>query len=163
MPSDDDRATSTSGPASGFDANFDALFRRAYGVAYRLLGSRSEAEDIAQEALARAFLRWSSIEVYAEAWVVRVASNLAIGSWRKLRRLQPLTMEGATEGLSSDRVDLHRALKGLPRRQREVVVLRYLGDLSEAEIAATLGCSTGSVKTHASRGLEALRKALGDV
>jgi DNA-directed RNA polymerase specialized sigma24 family protein len=60
-------------------------------------------------------------------------------------------------------VDLHRALEALPRRQREVVVLRYFGDLSEKEIASELGLAPGSVKSHASRGLAALRARLCDM
>jgi DNA-directed RNA polymerase specialized sigma24 family protein len=67
----------------------------------------------------------------------------------------------AVDGVQAS-VDLHRALGALPRRQREVVVLRYFGDLSEREIAAELGLAPGSVKSHASRGLAALRARLGD-
>ena len=54
-----------------------------------------------------------------------------------------------------------KVLQGLPRRQREVLVLRYYEQLSEAEIATTLGCSVGSVKTHASRGIQAVAESLG--
>jgi len=54
-----------------------------------------------------------------------------------------------------------KVLQGLPRRQREVLVLRYYEQLSEAEIAKTLGCSVGSVKTHASRGIQAVAESLG--
>ena len=60
-----------------------------------------------------------------------------------------------------DRVDLVRALRALPRRQREVVALRYLADRPEAEVADLLGCSAGAVKQHAHRGLAALRARLG--
>ena len=59
-----------------------------------------------------------------------------------------------------DRVDLHRALDKLSRRQREVIVLRYFADLPEAAVAETLGCSVGAVKQHASRALAALRAEL---
>lgn len=58
------------------------------------------------------------------------------------------------------RLDLVEGLRRLPRRQREVVALRYLADVSEAETARLLGCSTGTVKTHAHRGLAALRLGL---
>jgi RNA polymerase sigma factor (sigma-70 family) len=60
----------------------------------------------------------------------------------------------------AERIDLQRALLGLSRRQRDVVVLRYGADLSEADVAAFLHCSVGTVKTHAHRGLAALRVAL---
>lgn len=68
--------------------------------------------------------------------------------------------EPVAAGPDPVRVDLYRALVGLPRRQREVVVLRHLADFSEADVAAALGCSVDSVKTHASRGLAALRAVL---
>jgi RNA polymerase sigma factor (sigma-70 family) len=55
---------------------------------------------------------------------------------------------------------LYAALERLPKRQRESVVLRYLGDLSEAQTADLMGCSVGSVKTHSSRGLAALKEVL---
>jgi RNA polymerase sigma-70 factor (sigma-E family) len=147
-----------------FEEAFEDLYARAYGVAYQLIGSRSEAEDIAQETLARAFVQWRKIRSYAEAWVVRVAGNLAIDTWRRRRHL---TARDHTEprdvsfpGPSGQRVDLHRALGRLSRRQREVVVLRFLADLPEADVARALGCSVGSVKQHASRGLAALRTTM---
>ena len=72
--------------ARTFDDEFVALARLAHRVAYRITGDATEAEDLAQEALARAALRWRRIEPYAEAWVVRVATNLAIGRWRRDRK-----------------------------------------------------------------------------
>lgn len=155
-------------PAEGYavgeyELAFPHLYRRAYDVAYKLLGYRAEAEDVAQEALARAFVHWPRVHTYAEPWVVRVAGNLAIGSWRKNRRLRGLTDTDLTAevgGPGADRVELRRALGGLSRRQREVVVLRHLAGFSEKETAAALGCSPGSVKQHGSRGLAALKEQL---
>ena len=71
----------------------------------------------------------------------------------------PSAEHGALEQLERDR--LVGALRRLPTRQRECLVLRYYGDLSEAQIAETMGISTGAVKSHASRGMAALRAALG--
>jgi len=146
-----------------FEESFDDLFRRAYTVGYQLLGVRAEAEDVAQEALARAFSRWRQVRGYSEPWVVRVAGNLAIGRWRKTRRLTALDArdDRPHAGPDAQRIDLHRALRKLSRRQREVVVLRYLADLSEADVARALDCSPGTVKQHASRGLAALREEIG--
>jgi RNA polymerase sigma-70 factor (sigma-E family) len=145
-----------------FEEAFEELYVRAYGMAYQLLGRRSEAEDVAQESLARAFVHWRKIRSYAEAWVVRVAGNLAIDWWRRNRRLQHEDApEAVTPGPDAQRVDLHRALRGLSRRQREVLVLRFLADLPEADVAKALGCSVGTVKVHASRGLAALRVSMG--
>jgi RNA polymerase sigma-70 factor (sigma-E family) len=147
-----------------FEEAFEDLYVRAYGVAYQLLGRRSEAEDVAQETLARAFVRWRKIRTYAEAWVVRVAGNLAIDGWRRRRRIEtdadPGSRGAPAPGPDGQRVDLHRALDTLSRRQREVIVLRFLADLPEAEVAKALGCSVGSVKQHASRGLAALRTSM---
>lgn len=148
-----------------FEEAFEELYLRAYGVAYQLLGRRSESEDVAQETLARAFVRWRRIRGYAEAWVVRVAGNLAIDVWRRRRRVDTdatTDRHGETSpGPDGQRVDLHRALDTLSRRQREVIVLRFLADLPEAEVAQALGCSVGSVKQHASRGLATLRLSMG--
>lgn len=145
-----------------FAAAFPALFAAAYRVGFRLLGNREEAADVAQEACARACVRWRRLERIGDPtpWVIRVAGNLAIDRWRRRRTLanQPLPIAAATT--TPDRVDLHRALDTLTSRQREVVVLRYFADLSEATVAATLGCSIGTVKQHASRALAALRVAL---
>lgn len=155
-------------PAGGYavgdyEVAFNHLYRRAYDVAYKLLGYRAEAEDVAQEALARAFVHWPRVHDYAEPWVVRVAGNLAIGSWRKNRRLRSLgdtELTGEVSGPGAERVELRRALGNLSRRQREVVVLRHLAGFSERETAAALGCSAGSVKQHGSRGLAALKEQL---
>jgi RNA polymerase sigma-70 factor (sigma-E family) len=153
---------------AGFDDAFDALFRDAYRVAYRLLGDREDAADVAQEALARASVRWSRLvrdRADAAPWVVRVAANLALDRWRRRKtaaRYAAVVAGGSSADRMPERVDLHRALQALPRRQRDVVVLRYVADLPEADVAAALGCSVGTVKTHASRGLAALRVALGD-
>ena len=142
-----------------FDAEFDSLWSRAYGVAYVVLGDRSESEDVAQETLAARSVRWKKVSEYAEPWVVRVAGNLAIDRVRAAAA--DAGHPGARPpGVDAQRVDLQRALVALSPKQREVVVLRYLVDLPEAEVAQTLGCSVGTVKTHASRGLAALRKSL---
>lgn len=151
-----------------FEEVFPGLFRDAYRVAYRLLGDRSEAEDVAQEACARTYSRWSSVHDHAAPWCVRVASNLALdllrARTRAVRRNERLLAEQATTHPASDqrldRLDLYAALHDLPRRQRDTVVLRYIGDLSEQQTAAALGVSVGSVKTHASRGLARLREVI---
>lgn len=167
------KGISLPGPALvDYEASFAQLYRRAYDVAYKLLGYRAEAEDVAQEALARAYLHWTTIHAYAEPWVVRVASNLAIGSWRKQRRrtrliddgdLAPGDVVSAHESASVvEHLALRQALGQLSKRQREVAVLRHLAGFSERETAAVLGCSTGTVKQHSSRGLAKLKVLLGD-
>ena len=149
-----------------FDVAFAGLYERAYKVAYRILGNRGDAEEVAQEALARAFERWTKLarDEVPVGWVVRVASNLAIDSWRRRSRRgeDGATSErGVEDPPAADRVALVRGLRALSRRQREAIVLRYLADLPEADVAAALGCGVGSVKQHASRGLARLRAELG--
>lgn len=144
-----------------FDDRFDVLAGLSYRVAFRLTGDRHVAEDLAQEALARAFQRWRKIQAYDEAWTVRVTTNLAIGRWRRGGDSEQRVEAGAAADVGlAERLDLIRALRELPKRQREVVTLRYLGDLSEAQVAEQLGCSRGSVKQHAHRGLTSLRQKL---
>ncbi|HET8931689.1 MAG TPA: sigma-70 family RNA polymerase sigma factor [Acidimicrobiales bacterium] len=142
-----------------FEAAYDDLFRAGYRVSFRILGSRPEAEDVTQEALTRAYLRWRKIHPYAEAWVSRVASNLAIDAWR---RRKPAGLRVVDDEIDhhielGDRLDLLRLLDALPRRQRQVLVLRYLADQTEQATADALGCSVGSVKRHSHRALNALR------
>src|SRR5580704_7053900 len=80
------RAVTAPESPPGFDAAFGGLYQLAYRVAFRILGDRGDAEDVAQEALARASLRWSRLEDRPEGWVSRVASNLAIDRYRRRRR-----------------------------------------------------------------------------
>jgi len=147
----------------GFEEAFGDLYKLAYRVAFRLLGERADAEDAAQETLARAHLHWGRLDAHPEGWVVRVVTNFSIDRIRRRHR----ALAPAGEALMlvdvhlAERIDLARALRHLSRRQREVVVLRYLADWSELDVADALGCSPGSVKVHASRGLAALRHELG--
>jgi RNA polymerase sigma-70 factor (sigma-E family) len=145
------------------------LFALAYRVGYRMLGSRADAEDVAQETVARACARWTRVRDHPHAWAARVSANMAIDVIRRRRRehggvsasrSQP-SASAAADAFVAERAELVAALERLPRRQRDVVVLRYLADLGEAEVAQQLGCSVGSVKQHASRGLRSLRASLG--
>jgi RNA polymerase sigma factor (sigma-70 family) len=148
----------------GFEAFFRAAFPRAVAVARRVTGEYTTAEDAAIEAMAKAHLHWRRIgpAPWRERWVLRVAVNEAIC------RL-PRAVAGARDDVASDngpdlaeevvlRQALSAALRRLPRRQREVVVLRYLVGLSETQVAETLDISHGTVKTHLRRGLAGLRK-----
>ena len=143
----------------GFDLAFWGLYRLAYRVAFRMLGDRGDAEDVAQEVLARAALRWSRLQDRPEGWVTRVASNLAIDRVRRRRRTLPTPDRplGLVDPYIGERGDLVNGLRRLPRRQREAVVLRYLADFREADVAIIMHCSEGTVKSHCARGLTALR------
>jgi RNA polymerase sigma-70 factor (ECF subfamily) len=148
-----------------FDERFDALSAVAYRVAFRLLGNRGEAEEVAQEALARAYARWRTVAAHDEPWVARVAINLAISRTRRRRPTVVFdeTLDAVRRGddaFAVERLALVAALRDLPARQRQVVALRYLADLPEADVASVLHISRGSVKQHAHRGLGRLREAL---
>lgn len=150
--------------SSSFDAAFERLYPRARIMAFRILGDVGRSEEIASEALARAYARWSKLQHldYVDAWVLRVAANLAIDVTR--RRPPPVvpayTGEGGVE-TTVLRLALVEALRSLPARQREAIALRYLADLRESDVAEALGISLGSVKTHVHRGLDTLRLRLG--
>lgn len=120
--------------------------------------SRPAAEDAVQEALVRAWERANKGETIdsLNAWVATVAVNLsrsgirrAIVERRAKRRLS--TGYGSVPAHTPDRIDIERAVASLPRRQREVVVLRYLMDMDTEAVATTLRISQGTVKSELSR------------
>lgn len=142
----------------------DGLLR----TAYLIVGDLHEAEDLVQETLFKVARRWPKVSRmdYPAAYARRIVVNLALrGSPKRSRRRTELseTRPGDPAATSAplDRHDeLHVALAALPPRQRAVLVLRYFLDLSEAEVAAALQCSLGTVKSTASRGLARLEQAL---
>ena len=134
-------------------------------------GNRAEAEDLLQGAYERAYRRWGRISRRAdpERYVRQILVNASVDRWRWRRRHPeaplltsgpgPVTTDTATT--VADRDLLLRGLAALPPRQRAVLVLRYFEDLSEAETAVLLGCSVGTVKSQAARGLARLREGAG--
>lgn len=144
----------------GFDERFDALAAIAYRVAYRILGDRDDAADVAQETLARAYARWRAIAGYDEPWVARVATNLAIARWRRRRPSGPMVEQAIHDPDVLERLGIVAALRQLPRRQRQVLVLRYLADLPERDVAAALGTSVGAVKQLSHRATARVRAEL---
>ena len=151
------------GRDQAFSEAYPALFLRAYQASFKLCGDREVAEELAQEAMIRAYTRWSHLDERREGWVVTTTVRLTIDQWRRSsKRRSPAALPGAEEidAEAAQRVDLLRLLADLPRRQREVAVLRYLEDRPEREVAELLGCSVGSVKRHASRATATLRAAL---
>ena len=152
---------------AAFADEFDRLFALAQRAARSRGCDRESANDVAQETLTRAYASWGKIasESYLDAWVVRVANNVAIDSFRRTARttLSNQVDDRAQHRDHTDRYALEHALQRLPRRQREVVVLRYLDDLGEEEVARTLGCSVGTVRQSADRGRRKLAEILGDI
>lgn len=154
------------------EAEFSAFVAARWSPLLRsatlLAGDRSAGEDLLQTALAKLWFAWPRVRDGApEAYVRRILANTASTNWRRRWRgerptsdLPELTgTDTADEVL--DRETLRRALTQLSPRQRAVIVLRYFDDLTEAETADLLGCSTGTVKTLASRALAKLRAVPG--
>jgi RNA polymerase sigma-70 factor (sigma-E family) len=136
-------------------------------TAYALCGDQGRAEDLVQSALIRTYRAWRRIERRdaPEAYARKIVVNLYAGSWRTRRPSEHLTA-AVPEHPGADRhaeVDLRdalwRVLATLPPRMRAVIVLRYLEDLKESEVAEVLGCSVGTVKSQASRALDKLHVA----
>ncbi len=145
-----------------FEAWFDDMRAQAVRVARRIAGDRADAYDLVAEAFARALARWDKVRdlPYRDAWLLRTVANLALDAVRRKRpRVEAPTPVEAMD-VAALRLTLSHALETLPRRQREAIVLRYLADLSENEVAATLSVSPGTVKTHVKRGLASLRGRL---
>jgi RNA polymerase sigma-70 factor (sigma-E family) len=135
-------------------------------VAYLLTGDSERAEDLVQEAFARLAARLGHIRdpLAVRAYLRKTIVNLAINDCRRrdserayLRRWGHTHAQAATQPDIETRHHLVAALRALPARQRAVVVLRYYEDLSEKEIAATLGCPIGTVKSSLSRALQTMR------
>jgi len=130
-----------------------------------LCGDPIEAEELVQSALVRVALRWPFVrdKDNPDGYVRRAIVNGRTSRWRKLRResLVDLVPEHAPYVDHPAHDDtLWQLLATLPRRQRAVLVLRYYEDMSEDQIAATLGCAPGTVKSQASKALAKLRAAL---
>jgi len=152
---------------SDFGQAFPGLFLSAFHVSYRILGDVAGAEDAAAEAMARALVSWRRVGglEHRRAWVARVAGNVAIDEIRRRRRRDIPNPSGRAPADTTEeatlRLALGGALAGLSTRQREVIALRYLADLDEAQVGRLLGISVNSVKKHAMRGRTALRERLG--
>lgn len=146
-----------------FVARFPELFPIAYTAGYRILGDAGRSEDVAQEALVRAMTRWEKVESYAEPWVSRVATNLAIDEWRRHRADPDDTIDVEVSddaGRVIDRDELRTALTALPSRQREAIVLRLIEGYGPEEAARAMGIAPAGVLKHTTRALRTLRQQL---
>ncbi|RKS79442.1 RNA polymerase sigma-70 factor (sigma-E family) [Actinomadura pelletieri DSM 43383] len=138
-------------------------------AATQLTSDRGEAEDLLQAALAKTYLAWDRIEdpSAVDGYVRRAMVNTQISWWRRRKldvyptdRLPDRPVDEDHAGRSEMRDVLGRALRRLPERQRLAVMLRYYEDMSEREIAETLGVSVGTVKSTVSRGMTKLRELM---
>ncbi len=153
----------------------DALMRSGYLMTFDL----AETEDLVQETLLRVARRWDRVRSmdHPALYARRILVNLVIDS-QPQRSRRKAELEASGDGDLGARPDvesgqpfrsvdaiseLRWALGTLPRRQRAVIVLRYWEDMSETDVAELLGCSVGTVKSTAFRGLARLREVLGTV
>jgi RNA polymerase sigma-70 factor (sigma-E family) len=128
------------------------------------VGDRQLAEDLVAEAFTRAWMSWRTVRDHPSprAWVVRTALNVNVSWWRRRRREvladdASVPSAPAADGPAALDEVLVRAIRALPRRQREVVTLRVFFDLDTETTATTLGISPGTVGVHLHRALAALR------
>ena len=157
------------GPEAEFAAFFTATWPRLFRTTYAVAGDRQRTEDALQTAFAQAWSRWSRVSGTDDpvAYVRRMAVNAALARHRSAASRREVSLPVVPETPAPDERVVDRdatglAVRGLPPRQRAVVVLRYYEGLSEREIADVLGCRPGTVKSQASAALATLRAALGE-
>lgn len=154
-----------------FRESFDSFYQRelapVVGLAYVLSGSRSAAEDLAQEGFFAAYRQWDRIAGYDNpgAWVRRVVANRAVSAARRrkselkgLLRLSRSSFEFME--IPAESAHVWEEVRRLPKRQAQVVALRYFDRQKIAEIAQILECSENTIKTHLSRAKQTLAKRL---
>jgi RNA polymerase sigma-70 factor (sigma-E family) len=159
--------------AQDLGAFIDARSCSLLRYAYLLTGDHGLAEDLLQNSLIKVYLSWNSIRDRGalEAYTRTVMTRTQLSWWRRPARREVLGVEpteravrdhlNAREGTPVDeRDELWLLLATLGPRQRAVLVLRFYEDLSEAEIARVMGCTTGTVKSQLSRGLARLRERM---
>jgi RNA polymerase sigma-70 factor (ECF subfamily) len=163
------------GTSASREGSFDEFFRREFprlvGQAYLLVGSQQLAEDLTQEALARAWVRWGRVSQLEnpEAWARRVLYNLALNDrrWRRRRHRSGLPNVVAADPGPEDSVvgsvigsGLLAAVLALPADRRRALVLHDVAGVSVDEIAAQLGVPSGTVRSWLSRDRSALAERL---
>lgn len=152
-----ERATGVA-PRTGFDVAYATHHERVLRVVYALCGDWQVAEEVTQEAFIKAMRRWDTIGGYdqPDAWIRRVAINLTRSRFRRLtREIKALAHFAGTARdvaehpeLGADASRFWDAVRTLPRRQAEAVVLYYGDDLPVTDVAEVMGCAEGTVKAH---------------
>ena len=141
---------------------YEESFGMVYRVAYRFSGSREAAEDAAQEAFARAYARWRLLQ--GRPWVVGWIMTTTLNLLRRAgRSREAATVPDDRAYLDPDpdaALDLWAAVRGLPKRQAEAVVLHHLVDLPVAQVAEVMRCREGTAKAHLDRARRRLAEIL---
>ena len=155
---------------SEFTAYVLARQRRFVRFGYLLTGDPYEAEDLVQSALAKVYRKWDSIEGSPDAYVRQTIINEHRSWWRRTWRHKEVTgsdlityEDPAAPADAYGDQDLRSQIRNLPTQQRATIILRYYEDLTEVQTAEVLGCTVGTVKSHTSRALAALRVTMKEV
>lgn len=141
----------------GFEEFYRAAYARLVGQLLSVTGDLEQAEDVVQEAFVRALNRWSRISTYdvPEAWVRRVAVNLALSEFRRLRRraaaLLRLGARGNESHLPPDTIAMVEFLRQVPANQRAVLLLHDVVDLPIGQVAEQLGLSVSTARGRLAR------------
>jgi RNA polymerase sigma-70 factor (sigma-E family) len=140
-------------------------------LAYVLTGDAHRTDDLVQQTITTLYVKWhraqaaDNIDAYVRTMLVRTYVDEKRLAWARVRLFrdtpEPPPVEAGHGGVE-DRHVLRAALRRVPRRQQAVLVLRFFYDLSVEDVAGTLGCTTGTVKSQTSRGLATLRRLLGE-
>ncbi|MBW3578608.1 MAG: sigma-70 family RNA polymerase sigma factor [Actinobacteria bacterium] len=153
---------------SSFRRFYDAEFRSTYALLLARTGDRWVAEELLQEAFARAYRDWDRVGRYERpaAWLRTVAANLAASRFRRLGaearamlRLRGMRHDAASVASEHDDV-VWAEVRRLPNRQAEALILHYVHDLPISELAAAMSCAEGTAKAHLHRGRRALARRL---
>jgi RNA polymerase sigma-70 factor (ECF subfamily) len=156
------------GSPEPFDSFYSREFPRMVDIAHALSGSRMAAEDLAQEAMLIAYRRWDEVGALDRpgGWVRRVVLRRSASVYhrrkaeaRALLRLAPLRGDPPAR-LGSEAREFWTAVRRLPERQAEAILLHYLEEMPVAEIATVMGCAPNTVKVHLHRGRKALAETL---
>ncbi len=155
----------TAHPPGSYEDFVSARSAALYRSAYLMTGQAHDAEDLVQATRVKLYVAWKrasradSVEAYARRIMVNTfISQRRTKRWLKERVVESLPERPAHDAGPEEHLALWPLVTGLPPRQRAVVVLRYYEQLSEAEIAAALGVSPGTVKSTAAAALKSLRK-----
>ncbi len=154
--------------AEQFDAFYHATSQRLFRQMYAMTGNRADAQECTQEAYARAWQRWRQVRDARnpEAWLRTVAWRVAVNRWRRSKTavtaVAKLGAPEASPAPSTDHVAIVAALRQIPAKQRQAIVLHHYSGLTVSEIATELGAPAGTIKARLTRGRAALAELLRD-
>jgi RNA polymerase sigma-70 factor (ECF subfamily) len=154
---------------ASFEEFYRSEFRNLVAIAYQMTGGMAVAEDLAQDAMVQAYRKWGRVSTYErpDLWVRRTVLTLARSRWRRQRTAAKYAVRlGRTVTMTEpppDAIEVWRHVHKLAKRQAESVVLYYGCDMSVDDVARTLECTPGTVRTHLARARVTLAGLMADV